>query len=186
MDIKEPAERYTYADYAAWDDDKRYELIDGKVFMLAAPTREHQAISFELSYQIGSFLRGKPCKAFAAPFDVRLNAGERDDTVVQPDIVVVCDHSKLTKAGCTGAPDMVIEILSPSTAGKDRVLKFNKYLQAGIREYWVIEPDSKTVSVHLLKNGEYVTKAYGGNDEIPSRVLDGCVISLQEVFEEQI
>ncbi|MDR0310315.1 MAG: Uma2 family endonuclease, partial [Acidobacteriota bacterium] len=115
MEALQKDERYTYADYASWDTEERYELIDGVPYLMSpAPLRKHQSILFELSGQFRNFLKGKPCKAFAAPFDVRLNADTYDDTVVQPDLVVICDKLKLDAKGCVGAPDMVIEILSPS------------------------------------------------------------------------
>ena len=185
MEINEAVqkyERYTYADYCSWNDEKRYELIDGIPYALAAPSRSHQKTSMQISSIINNYLAGKPCEVFAAPFDVRLNADTLDDTVVQPDILVVCDESKLNEKGCIGAPDMVVEIISPSTSMRDRVLKLNRYLLAGVREYWIVDPDDMTVMVHILKNGEYVINAYGGDDEIPVHVLKGCVINMAEVF----
>ena len=107
-----------------------------------------------------------------------------DDTVVQPDLVVICDHSKLSGTGCVGAPDMVIEILSPSTARNDRTLKFDIYRRSGVREYWIVDPDTKTVSVHVLKSGEYVTRAYTDADSVAVHVLEGCTINLADVFED--
>ena len=177
-------QRYTYEDYCSWDDDKRWELIDGFPYAMSAPNRKHQEISGNIFSLLHNFLKGNPCKVYAAPFDVRLNADTYDDTVVQPDLLVVCDKSKLNNKGCTGAPDMVIEILSPSTAMLDRFLKFNQYLRAGIKEYWIVDPDSRTVSVYILKNGEYVAHAYGNGEPIPVHVLKGCTIDMQEVFEE--
>jgi Uma2 family endonuclease len=185
MDALQKETRYTYADYAGWDTKERYELIDGVPHLMSpAPTWKHQRISRELSYQFTAFLKGKPCEIFAAPFDVRLNADSYDDTVIQPDLVVICDKSKLSGTGCVGAPDMVVEILSPSTAGYDRVLKFNLYMRAGIREYWIIDPETKTVAVHVLQNGGYMTSAYAETDIVPVRVLEGCAINLADVFAE--
>jgi len=185
--------RYTYADYCTWDDDKRWELIDGVAYemhagpqaMSPAPFWRHQKISRELSHQLSVFLKGKPCELFYAPFDVRLDAAGDDDTVVQPDIVVVCDRSKLGGTGCSGAPDLVIEVLSPSTARHDKWVKFNLYQRAGVREYWIADPDSKTVTVHTLKEGEYITRAYGDTQSAPVSVLPGCEIDLREVFNEE-
>ena len=187
MEIKEALpeyKRYTYEDYCAWDDDKRRELIDGVPYAMASPSIAHQEILGALHNQIYSFLKGKPCKVLAAPVDVRLNYDSSDDIVVQPDLLVVCDQSKLDGKSCKGAPDMTIEIISRSTAMRDKVLKFNRYLTAGVREYWVVEPDSKSVSVHLLKSGEYVTRAYGGDDCVPVNVLDGCDIDFTEIFDK--
>jgi Uma2 family endonuclease len=153
--------------------------------MMSAPLRKHQGISGQLFKQLIIFLTGHPCKVYYAPFDVRLfGRGDNDDTVVQPDITVVCDKSKLDEKGCNGAPDMIIEILSPSTLRHDTVRKFNKYLQAGVREYWIVDPESKTVSVHILENGQYATKEYADTDTISVYILKGCQINIQDVFEE--
>ena len=176
--------RYTYADYCTWEGSERYELIDGVPRAMAAPSWVHQAISGELFGQIREFLKGKPCKVFAAPFDVRLNANGYDDNVVQPDIVVICDRSIIGGTGCSGVPDMVVEILSPSTASYDRITKFNLYRQYGICEYWIADPKSKIVSVHLLDNGRYYITRYAETDTVPVQVLEGCTINLPEVFAE--
>ena len=184
MDPLRQKDHYTYADYLTWGDEVRYELIDGVPHLMSAPAWEHQDISADLTRQFRTFLLGKPCRAFAAPFDVRLNADGKDDTVVQPDLVVICDRSTLSGSGCKGAPDMIVEILSPSTAVRDKLLKFNKYLQAGVREYWIVYPDSKTVSVHVLKNGEYMTREYGETDTVEVHILDGCTIDMRQVFSE--
>ena len=177
--------RYTYADYGAFDDDKHWELLDGVPYAMSAPSQAHQEISMHLSILIGSFLKGKPCKVFAAPFAVRLNADNLDNTVLLPDLLVVCDLSKLDGKSCVGAPDMVIEILSPSSAMRDRLLKFKRYLQAGVREYWIVDPDSRVISVHLLKNGEYTVNAYGGDDAVTVNTLEGCIINLPEIFNNE-
>ena len=179
-------EYYTYADLITWDDDVRYELIDGVPILMAPPSITHQRISGKLYLQIASFLKGRPCEVFHAPVGVRLNADLADDTVVQPDIVVVCDRSILDDKSIKGAPDMVIEILSPSTASRDKVMKFNQYLRAGVREYWIVHPDSKTVSVHVLKDGEYITRAYADTDAVSVHVLEGCTINLSDVFEDPL
>ena len=176
--------RYTYADYCTWDDDVRRELIDGMPHAMSAPSQRHQEILSGLHNQLYNFLKGHPCKVIPAPFDVRLNADTGDDTVVQPDLLVVCDRTKLDGKSCIGAPDLVIEILSPSTALNDRVIKFRRYLSAGVREYWVVDPTSETVAVHILNNGAYIATAYANNDAIPVHVLKGCTINLTEVFEE--
>ena len=178
------SKRYTYTDYLKWDDDNRWELIDGVPYMMSAPTTQHQELLGNLYLQFGNFLRGKPCKVFLAPLDVRLNADSADDTVVQPDIVVICDRSKIDKAGCKGAPDMVVEVLSPSTASYDMVTKFNRYLQAGIREYWIIDPDTKYLAVHILQGENYITRPHAENETVPVHVLEGCTIDLAEVFAE--
>ena len=176
--------KFTYADYVQWDDDVRRELIDGVPYLMAGPNRRHQEILTNLVLQFGNFLKGKHCKVDAAGLDVRLNADTLDDTVVQPDITIVCDHSILDDAGCRGVPDMVVEILSPSTANYDKTLKFNTYLKAGVREYWIIDPKEKILAVHILKDGNYITHAYSSDETVPVHVLEGCIIDLSEVFEE--
>jgi Uma2 family endonuclease len=184
MPLLKEKEYYTYADYLSWDDAERYELIDGEACMMAPPSRPHQKISMALSTRIHNYLEGKPCEVYAAPFAVRLNPAEdeSDDTVVEPDIVVVCDPSKLDDRGCNGAPDLVIEILSPSTSRYDRIVKFQKYREAGVREYWIVDPDEKILTAYILKNGEYVASVYGDTDTAPVAVLPGCKIDLASVL----
>jgi len=175
---------YTYSDYLKWDDDKRRELIDGVPYLMSAPGRRHQIVSRTLLVQFVNILHGKPCKVYHAPFDVRLNADTLDNTVVQPDILVVCDSSKLSEAGCIGAPDLVVEILSPSTSRYDRIIKFKTYLKSGVREFWIIDPKLCILEVHILKGNNYITYPYTNNDIVPVHVLEGCSIDLSEVFEE--
>jgi Uma2 family endonuclease len=177
-------QEYTYADYLTWNDGKRYELIDGEVYMMSpAPSISHQEISGGLFSEMFNYLKGKSCKVFAAPFDVRLNAETGDNTVVQPDISIVCDMDKIKDGkSCKGAPDMVVEILSPTTVRRDRIDKFKKYLEAGVREYWVIHPEERNVLVYLLKDEQYVSQAYSDTDTISVSVLDDCRINMAEVF----
>ena len=191
MEVNETArkferdERYTYADYTGWDAESRYELIDGKAYMMSSPTATHQRILGSFFLQFNSFLVGKQCVVFFAPFDVCLNAkGDEDDTVVQPDLIVVCDKSKIEKKRCNGAPDLIIEIVSPSTSRHDRITKLNKYLQAGVKEYWIADPDDQAVTVHMLENDRYVISAYEGNETISVNILDGCSIILPHIFAE--
>jgi Uma2 family endonuclease len=175
-------ERYTYADYLSWDGDERWELVDGIPYAMAPPLTIHQRVLSRLHGQLFNFLKGNPCEVFPAPFGVRLNAEEYDDTVFEPDIVVVCDKSKLDEKGCKGAPDFVIEILSASTSSYDKVLKYNKYLQAGVREYWIVDPNDKTVNTYFLSDGNYVSKPYAETDTALVRTLPGCEIALNEIF----
>jgi len=157
------SKRYTYADYLTWQFDEMVELIRGKVFKMSpAPNMAHQWVSDELQGKIYHYLVGKKCKQFTAPFDVRLplppnqQKGKKVDTVVQPDICVLCDLTKLDHHGCNGAPDWIIEILSKSTSKKDLNEKFDVYQNAGVREYWIIHPIDETVIPYRLdENGEY-------------------------------
>ena len=178
-------ERYTYADYCMWDDSQRWELIDGIPYSMSpAPAPRHQYICGQLIRRIGNFLDGKSCKVYPAPFDVRLAADGEDDTVVQPDISVVCDRSKIDERGCSGAPDWVIEVLSPSTASKDTVKKMALYQRVGVREYWIVDPERNTVHVYILKDGLYFSKGYCETDRVPVVVLDGLEINLPDIFTE--
>ncbi|GHU09309.1 hypothetical protein FACS1894151_06810 [Spirochaetia bacterium] len=182
-------EMYTYEDYLSWDEDFRAEIIDGKLYMMSTPTTNHQRVLTEFLVQLHAFLKDKPCQVFPAPFSVRLEPEEKrknkkDNIIVEPDIVVICDKSKIDKNGCNGAPDFVIEILSPSTVRKDTVIKLNKYLNAGVREYWLAEPESKTVMVCVLENGKYVFSSYDDTGDAPVSVLPGCKIDLKSVFAE--
>jgi Uma2 family endonuclease len=184
--------RYTYADYKKWDDDIRREVIGGRIYMMGAPTTAHQGISMALSRQFANYLVGKSCRVYPAPFDVRLFApstgqdDESDRDIVQPDISIICDKSKRHKEGCCGAPDLVVEILSPSNRSHDMLLKFNKYLEAGVREYWVLDPDDKVLQVHtLIQNGSgnsYATSVYGAACKVKVGIFDDCNINLDEVF----
>ena len=174
--------RFTYADYCTWDDEDRWELIDGIPYAMAAPNRRHQGISRNIAFQIHQFLRGKACEVYYAPFDVRLNPDTFDDTVVQPDIVVYCDESKLDSHGGIAAPEMAVEIISPSSATHDMVRKYMLYLKTGVREYWIVDPRTQTVLVHLLEDGTYKGKVYEKTEVVPVSVLEGCAVDLAEVF----
>jgi Uma2 family endonuclease len=184
--IPDEERRFTYADYKAWelDEGERFELIDGVAYAMAAPTDFHQAILAELVIQIGSYLHGKPCKVRPAPYDVRLfyEEDESDDTVVQPDISVICDEKKRGAEGCRGAPDLVVEILSPSNTADETVRKFNLYMEAGVREYWIVSPKLKTVQSFTLQNGVYMGRVYDSGGTLPSTALEGLSINLSEVF----
>ena len=176
---------YTYEDYASWDDDKRRELIQGVPYAMTSPTIAHQGIIRELLLQIGGFLRGKPCVVFPAPFDVRLHANATDDTVVQPDLTVVCDRSKLSDGkNCKGAPDFIIEILSPSTARHDRLLKLNLYQDAGVQEYWIVDPDTRLTETYVLEDGKYSFTRYSDDADIASYVINGLMVDMRLVFAD--
>ena len=176
---------YTYADYCNWEDGGRWEMIDGVAYAMAAPTFAHQMILTGLHLRFGNFLKGHSCIVLLSPFDVRLNADEADDTVVQPDLLVVCDRAKLSDVmSCRGAPDLIIEILSPSNPGYDRLTKFNRYLRAGVKEYWMVDPETKSVQICSLRDGSYDTIIYTERATVPVGVLPGLEISLPEVFAE--
>ena len=183
--------KYTYGDYLTWPDDERWELIDGVPYnMTPAPSRRHQALSRELFWQIYSHIKtsGGPCKVYVAPFDVRLPKGEEADedidTVVQPDIVVVCDPAKLDDKGMRGAPDFVVEIASPHTIRRDMVEKLNLYERHGVKEYWLVLPGDKAVTIYRLgADGRYgKPDVYTADDEVPVEMLGGLTVRLSDVF----
>lgn len=182
--------RYTFADVLAWDIDARIELIDGVPYMMAPPSTEHQRILMELSRQLANFLEGKKCKVFPAPFGVRLfsekeDRPENETGLLEPDITVVCDRDKLDEHGCKGAPDFIIEILSPSSQRRDRLEKYNLYQMAGVREYWIVDSERKLVQAVTLEDGRYpLPQVYMATDKAPVTVLEGCVIDLEKVFQE--
>jgi len=157
-------ERYTYADYCRWDDGQRWELIDGAAYLMApAPTALHQIVAFQIAHQVETALKGKPCTVLLSPIDLRLprareKLGERDDaidTVVQPDLLVVCDPAKIDARGVKGAPDWVVEVLSPATASHDHIVKRQIYERAGVPEYWLVHPVDRVLTIYRLENGRY-------------------------------
>ena len=172
----------TYEEWLAIDDGNRYELINGELYMMASPTPQHQAVAFEIGRQLGNFLIDKLCRVYPAPFDVKLH--KEEDTVFQPDISMICDPSKITKKGCEGAPDFIVEILSPSTESHDRITKFRAYRSAGVQEYWIVDPDKKNVTAYRLIDGKYVADVYSNADTAPIQALPGCEIDLSLVFRD--
>ena len=177
---------FTYDDYLKWEGPERYQLINGEVFMMASPSVGHQSMTRELLLQFGNWLRGKPCQVFAAPLDVRLfpEDDNSDDTVVQPDLLVVCDTNKLGKGSVNGPPDLVIEIVSPSNTNHEMFVKFQVYLESGVREYWVIDPRTKKIQVHVYENGHYLSTVYKENARIPVAVLPGLAIIFDGLWTE--
>lgn len=181
---------YTYADLLAWDGPGRYELYCGLPRAMSSPSVRHQEILLELTVQLHAYLRGKPCRVFPAPLDLRLfekpgSAPEEVDTVLQPDLMVVCDPAKVDRRSVRGAPDLVIEILSDSTRRLDLLTKFRLYEQAGVKEYWVVDPEQCTVCVYRTEKGRYgPPTVYGKDGEVPVGVLAGCTVRLGEVFGE--
>jgi Uma2 family endonuclease len=193
-----PQERFTYRHYRTWPDSERWELIEGHAWSMSpAPRSSHQDLVCELFSRLKLFLKGKPCKAYIAPFDVLLPSGDQSedevDTVVQPDIVVYCDRSKLTEAGGRGEPELVMEILSPSTARKDQNEKLALYERHGVREYWVVDPAGKWLCVYRLVPGIAGPPRFDEGElreelrdysPVASRVLEGFVVEPGELFAE--
>jgi Uma2 family endonuclease len=178
---------FTYADYKNWDPgENRYELIYGVAYAMGGANTGRQAILMELARQIANFLTGKPCRVLPAPYDVRLfyAEDESDDTVVQPDIIVVRDKNKLGKEGCRGAPDLVVEILSPSNTAAEMQRKLKLYRQAGVREYWVLDPESRSLHTYLFEEDRILSRFYGAEETAPVEILPGLDIVLGPVFTD--
>ena len=171
----------TLADWEALGEDVQAELIDGEIYDMAGPSANHQAISVFLTTEIGIFLRGKRCRCFAAPFDVYLQH-EGDDTpnIVQPDLMVICDRDKITKKGCIGAPDWIIEIVSPGTARRDYLTKLTLYAEHGVSEYWIVNPDREAVLVYHLDQ-DLMPETYTFRDTIPVHTLANLSIDLTQL-----
>ena len=178
----------TYADIKKKPEAERWELLDGVPMLQAAPSWQHQFISRELMIALSNYLSGSPCQVFAAPFDVLLSDSDESDddvkTVVQPDLTMVCDASKLKNSGYRGIPSLVVEIISPSTARADRLEKMNRYARAGVPDYWIIQPDEKTVSqYHLNEKGMMELIAVVQEQELFSdSLLRGFSIHLSKLF----
>lgn len=189
--IKED-DRFSYADYLTWDDGQRWELIDGVAFcMTPAPNRRHQSLLGELHRQFSNYLMDKPCQVYLAPFDVRFPDAPEDGndeimTVVQPDIVVVCDQNKLDEQGAKGAPDLVVEILSPSTSKRDISVKFELYQRHGVKEYWLLYPNEKLLQLYrLADDGRYgAPLAFGPEERVAVPLLGELEIDLARVMRE--
>ena len=191
IQVEEPdaSYTYTYADYMKWKFEERLELIRGKIMKMGAPATLHQKVVMKLHYEIYGYLRGKTCFPFISPFDVRLPVKNRKKdheitTVVQPDLGVVCDQSKIDARGCCGAPDLVAEILSPGNSRKEVRIKYELYEESGVKEYWIIHPAEETVAVFLLNEAKKFDGArmYAGNDIINSTAVTGFTISVSEIF----
>jgi Uma2 family endonuclease len=179
---------YTYADYLKWTFDERLELIKGKIFKMSpAPGSVHQLVSGAVFNELYNYLKGKPCKVFSAPFDVRFIRRSVDDaaitTVVQPDICVICDLNKIDAKGCIGAPDIMVEILSPGNNRKELQNKYEVYEEAGVLEYWVIHPQEKTFLKYTLINNSFQpSRLLTIGDEVTTPILPDFILSLDELF----
>lgn len=204
--VRKPGNHYTYRDYASWPEGERWELIKGVAYamfpqtesphpirqprgMTPAPSRRHQAVSRELEIRMFEFLKDKPCEGYDAPFDVLLPEGDEVNedisTVVQPDLVVVCDPAKLNDRGCLGAPDLVVEITSPATGTRDKKEKLELYERHGVQEYWLVDMSDATVMVFHQEAGAGYGRptVLARGDRLHSRVLSGLEIHLEEVFK---
>jgi Uma2 family endonuclease len=188
--IEELVHKYTYFDYVTWPADNPIELIDGVPYsMTTAPSRIHQKISGELFRQISNYLQGKTCEVYASPFDVRLTenndeADEEINNVIQPDISIICDMEKLDDKGCKGTPDLVMEIVSPSSISMDYIKKLYLYEKYSVREYWIIHPIDKIIMVYkLVENGKYARpEVYQIDELIRIGLFEDLTIFLADVF----
>jgi Uma2 family endonuclease len=182
---------YTYADYYSWRFEERLELIKGKIFRMSpAPGNAHQEIALNIAGDLNHFLRNKTCKVYIAPFDVRLVREEKSDkkvkTVVQPDVCVICDPAKLTDdRGCLGAPDLVVEVLSPGNSKKELKIKYDLYEEFGVKEYWIVYPDEQSIIQYFLsKEGKFTINRgpITRGESITTPILPGFELALDDVF----
>jgi len=182
---------YSYADYLTWEFDEMVELIKGKIFKsaAAAPRMIHQRISGKVFNKFFNYLKGHSCEVFSAPFDVRLPVKSKKNedifTVVQPDISVICDKSKLDDLGCIGGPDLIVEILSPGNNKKELKNKYEVYEESGVKEYWIVSPYELTLLIYTLVDRKYVpSKLFTVGDIVESKCIPGFKLDLDEVFNE--
>lgn len=190
--VEEPSPdiTYTYADYLQWKFEERLELFKGKIFKMSAPTTKHQDVTGNLYLVIGGYLKGKQCKVYFAPVDVRLPVQNRKKdnevtTVVQPDLCIVCDLSKIEPRGIIGAPDFVVEILSPGNSSKEIRLKYELYEEAGVGEYWVVNPVEENIIVYRLSDAGKLElyRVLAAGDVINLRALPGLQINIADIFD---
>lgn len=192
MPLPNEQREYTYEDYLTWPENERYEIIDGVVYAQATPSSVHQTISGNLYFQFHSYFQGKQCRVFAAPFTVRLplENGETDDTknknIVEPDLAIVCDKNKLDQGGYNGAPTLIVEIVSPGSKKRDYMIKLHKYEKAGVKEYWIITPETESIIRYALnEQGRYdlpETFALGEDEEIIAKMFPDLIIPLKDIF----
>ena len=183
--------QYSYADYLTWHFNERVELIRGWISKISpAPGTTHQAVSWDIAYYFANYFRKTNCKTFAAPFDVRLLDSKKSKnnqqvfSVVQPDICVICDEKKIDERGCVGAPDLIIEIVSPGNSKREMKTKYELYEENGVREYWIANPLEKNIMLYVLKAKKYhLKKIYFDDDAIESILFKGLVIDLKEIFK---
>lgn len=178
---------YSYADYLLWRLKERVELFKGKILKMSpAPNVKHQKVSRNLTIDLGNIFKNQKCQLFPAPFDVRILKQNAEDkeifTVVQPDLCIICDSDKLDERGCIGAPDLIIEILSPGNSKKEMKLKFNLYEEAGVREYWIVDPNQESVLINVLENGKYITQKPIVDDEVRSTIFPNVKVHTDDIF----
>ena len=173
---------YTEEDYYNLPENVRAELIDGQIYYMAAPSRVHQKILNAVNNTIFNYIRSKDglCEVYPAPFAVKLFS-EDDKNVVEPDISVICDPNKLTDKGCTGAPDWIVEIISPSNSSHDYVRKLNLYMDAGVREYWIVDPGNQTILVYFFEQYSFNVRQYTFQDKIKVNIYDDLWIDFTEL-----
>jgi Uma2 family endonuclease len=191
LDQLNPTQIYSYADYLTWQFSERIELLKGYIRQMSAPNRFHQTLSINLAREIAYAFKGHECRVFAAPFDVKLVKNPQGKTdkeiysIVQPDICVICDRTKLDKQGCLGSPDWIIEIVSESTAKTDVKDKFDIYEENGVLEYWIVRPIENSIERFFLENEKYVYKGTFVKEDVIAPILfPELLIKLEEIFEE--
>ena len=181
MSFPQAETNYTAEDFYNMPDDVRAELINGKLYYMASPSRIHQKILGELHFMILRYIKSKngTCEVYPAPFSVQLQ--EENDTVLEPDISVICDPSKLNARGCIGAPNWIIEIVSPSSVTHDYFVKLNLYINAGVREYWIVNPQDRNVTVYSIEQDMFHVKTYSFHDKIKAGIYDDLFIDFSEI-----
>ena len=185
----DPIKIYTYKDYLTFDENERIEIIEGEIInMSPAPSRMHQEIISEIHFKLKEYIKSNngSCKVYPAPFDVILKNNDEDlvnsKNIVQPDISVICDKSKLTDKGCTGSPDMIVEVVSPGSPRNDYIIKLNLYEKFKVKEYWIINPIKKNILVYVLtENGYDAPTSYTFNDKVNVNIYDNLEIDFNSI-----
>lgn len=180
--------RYTYADYVQWPADQRWEIVDGVAYMLTSPNTKHQQICVQLVVEFGAYLRGRNCQVFTSPYDVVLPDKSESEisssNVVQPDLLIVCDRNKLDDKKCIGSPDLVVEIISPSTAKRDMRYKYQLYEHHGVREYWIVHPDYPLIEQFASEEGAFKKiGSFSSEDEMTPHIFPDLTIKLSNIFD---
>ena len=172
--------RYTWSDYRTWDDDQRWEIIGGDAFLMSSPTSRHQLIVGELHRQTANYFRGRPCRVFVSPMDVVLS----EDDVVQPDLLDVCEQSRIERTHIAGAPSLVVEVISESSAFRDRMLKMRLYAKSGVKEFWIVTPWPSMLEVYVLRGEHYeVHDILGKEDTLASPSFPELALALKDIFD---